>query len=84
MNDERRLPAPSAAINLAASEGSSAAGLQRAPELLFAVTLEGLPTMRIVADSFEDELRLRRWLRSPGSRRRLLDAVLDGLNELAA
>jgi hypothetical protein len=84
MNDRRRLPAPSATIQIAASESSSDLGGRRATELLFAVTLEELPTFRIVADSFEDELRLRHWLRSPGARRRLLDAVLDGLAEIAA
>lgn len=84
MNDRRRLPAPSARNHIAASNRSSGRGVQRAPELVVAVTLEELPTFRIVADSLEDELRLRRWLRSPGARRRLLDAVLDSLAELAA
>jgi hypothetical protein len=84
MNDRRRLPAPSAYIQIAASNGSSGSGAHRAPELLIAVAVEELPTFRIVADSLEDELRLRRWLRTPGARRRLLDAVLDGLDEIAA
>jgi hypothetical protein len=46
--------------------------------------LEGSPTVRIAADSHEDELRLRKWLQSAGVHGRLLDAVLDGLDELAA
>ena len=77
-------PGRPATAHIDAADCSSGLGQRRAPELIFAVALEELPTFRIVADSLEDELRLRRWLRSPGARRRLLDAVLDGLAELAA
>jgi hypothetical protein len=84
MKDEEARQGLPATTQIAALESSNGAGLQRAPKLLFAVTLEELPTFRIVADSLEDELRLRRWLRSSGARRRLLDALLDGLDEIGA
>jgi hypothetical protein len=56
---------------------------RRAPELHLAVALEELPVIRLVAETHEDEVRLRRWLARPAARRRLFDALLDGLNELA-
>jgi hypothetical protein len=46
--------------------------------------LEDLPTVRLVAETLEDEIRLRRWLRSTAAKRRLFDALLDGLDDLAA
>ena len=84
MNDRRRLPAPSASNQFSAANGSTGAGLHRAPELHLVVALEELPKLFLISESLEDELRLRRWLRTPGARSRLLDAVLDGLDEIAA
>jgi hypothetical protein len=64
------------------SENSAVRG-RYAPRLVVDATLEELPLVRIEADSFEDELRLRSWLRRTSVRRRLLD-VLDDLLEREA
>lgn len=82
MNDEAALPGRPATTSIAPSEGTT--GRRRVPELHLVVALEELPVVRVVADSLEDELRLRRWLRSQAARRRLFDALLDGLDEFAA
>jgi hypothetical protein len=82
MNDEAALPGRPASVNLNASEGSNTR--RRAPALHLAIAFEELPIIRLVADTYEDEVRMRRWLASPAVRRRLFDAMLDGLDDLAA
>ena len=57
---------------------------RRPPEVHVVLGLEELPVVRVIAGSLEDEIRLRRWLANAVARRRLLDAVLDGLDEIAA
>ena len=49
-------------------DGSSDPG-RAAPSLLIEIPLEGKARVRIVADSVEDERRLRRWLRAALVRR---------------
>jgi hypothetical protein len=49
------------------------------PRLEIVVELEELPRLRLVADTFEDEQRLRGWLAHGATRNRLRDAVLDAL-----
>lgn len=82
MNDEEARQGLPATANITGFESSTSR--RRAPELQLAIALEELPVIRLVADTYEDEVRLRRWLASPAARRRLLDAMLDGLDELAA
>ena len=53
------------------------------PILLVRVELEELPVSILLAGSYEDEQRLRVWLSSPGTRRIVLEAVEDALDELA-
>jgi hypothetical protein len=47
----------------------------RRPEVLISVPLEGLPTVRFLCDSAEDEERLRRWLRHASALQGLPDLV---------
>ena len=84
MNDRRRLPAPSASNQFSAANGSTGAGLHRAPELHLVVALEELPKLFLISESLEDEARLRRWLSNSAARRRLVDALLAGLDKVAA
>jgi hypothetical protein len=56
---------------------------KRPPQLVIVVELEELPRLQVVADTFEDEQRLRRWLAHRSTRRRLADALLDALEEAA-
>jgi hypothetical protein len=51
--------------------------------LLVRAQLEELPVFQLVADTAEDEERLRCWLASPVTRHRLLDALLDAFEEAA-
>jgi len=81
MNDEAARQSRSATTTTV--DSSTGAG-RRPPALQFVVELEELPAWRVIADCHEDELRLRRWLRNPAVRRRFLDALLDGLDDLAA
>jgi len=82
VNDEGRLhSAPATSLNQA-PQGYR--GARRPPELHLTMGLEDLPTVRLVAETLEDEIRLRRWLRSTAAKRRLFDALLDGLDDLAA
>jgi hypothetical protein len=55
----------------------------RPPQLVVIVELEELPQLRIVADTFEDEMRLRHWLAQHATRRRLQEALLDALEQPA-
>ena len=80
MNDEAALPGRPDIL----SYRDCSSDRRRAPGLHLEVALEELPVIRLVAESLEDEVRLRRWLASPAARRRLFNAMLDGLNELAA
>ena len=54
------------------------------PTLLIEVSLEGIPRWQIVAASFEDEQRLRYWLRSASVLARLGPAIADALDAAAA
>jgi hypothetical protein len=53
------------------------------PRLELVVELEELVVTRVVADSAEDESRLRAWLERQTVRRRIVDAVLDALEAAA-
>ncbi len=56
-----------------------------APALVIRMELEEFPVILVQADSFEDELRLRRWLRRArafDSLREQLEDVLDRLDGL--
>ena len=82
MNDERRSAAPPATNQLWRAYQPS----RRPPRLEVTVDFEGAPQVWLMADSWEDEQRLRRWLAHRATRRRLLGAVLgtlDGLEEAA-
>ena len=48
---------------------------RRPPRLWLVVELEELPRLQIVADSWEDEQRLRWWLAHRSTRRRIADAI---------
>jgi hypothetical protein len=55
-----------------------------APALRIVLELEQLPELRLLADSAEDELRLRAWLRRSDVLRRLpelLERLLDDLDD---
>lgn len=53
------------------------------PEIVVSVALEGTPAAFLVAESREDEIRLRTWLACPAARRRLLDSLEATLDRLA-
>ena len=58
-------------------------GPRPAPRLVLEITYEGKGQPRIVADSHEDELRLREWLRKALRRRESLSEALEAwLDEL--
>lgn len=52
------------------------------PALVVVLPYEGIPELRLVADSSEDERALRLWLRSSSALRELPEAVLELLNVL--
>jgi hypothetical protein len=58
---------------------------RRRPRLVIVVPLEGIANVRFDADSHDDELRLRSWLRAALGRRepfnRGLERLLDALDE---
>jgi hypothetical protein len=54
-----------------------------APKLEVVLRLEEEPQARIVADTDEDEERLRAWLKRPETRFRLLDVLLDQFDQLS-
>jgi hypothetical protein len=55
------------------------------PRIVIEILLESRGCAHIVADSFEDELGLRRWLRHALDRRQSLTAAIsDWLDELDA
>jgi len=64
-------------------EGSGKTG-RPTPRLVITVELEEMPTASLVAQTHEDELRLRRLLDGPAVRRRLHEFVDDLLDDLAA
>jgi hypothetical protein len=53
------------------------------PQLVIVVELEELPRLRLVANSYEDEWRLRSWLACRATRRGLVDALLDAFEDAA-
>ena len=56
------------------------------PRLEVVFELEELPRLAVVAGSYEDEQRLRAWLKRPATCRALTDSLadaLDGLREAA-
>jgi hypothetical protein len=55
----------------------------RPPSLVVVFELEELPRLQIVADSFEDEIRLKTWLSHSATRLRLMDALLDAFEKAA-
>jgi hypothetical protein len=54
------------------------------PRLIVVVELEELPIVRIDAETFEDEQRLRAWLENDAVQIRVLDTVADALDALEA
>ena len=90
MNDEgalHRRPRPQLSRR---SEVTTGAG-RVAPRFILEIPLECRGQAYLVAESFEDELRLRRWLRHALCRRQCLSAALtdlldelDGRDELEA
>jgi hypothetical protein len=56
--------------------------LRRRPRLIIELPYEGRPEVRVVADTFEDERRLRLWLRSRGALRDVRRRALEQLGEL--
>lgn len=57
--------------------------VRRHPALIVTVELEGKPTVRIVADSFEDERRLRVWVEGAAVRESLVLALSETLKAAA-
>jgi hypothetical protein len=87
LNDESR-PARTASANtdqLAAdlNKAAGVAGDRQPPLLLVRLELEELPVVVIVATTAGDEARLRHWLTSSSTRRRLFECLADALDELA-
>jgi hypothetical protein len=54
------------------------------PRFEIVVELEGLPQVRLHAETLEDERRLRQWLQLTACQRRLQDALKDALELLEA
>lgn len=57
---------------------------RRQPRFVVVVPIEGRPRLYVIADSREDELRLRGWLRRAAVFRQLpqlVDQLLDNLDE---
>lgn len=64
------------------SEGTTVRGRSE-PRLVVEIPFEARGRVQIVADSFEDELRMRRWLRQAlGRRGSLTTAIATWLDEL--
>jgi len=75
MNDERR-PARNAAANSTASDNSPRGG-RDVPRAFLVIPFEGSIRLDIHAETLDDELRFRGWLREALKRRRSISDYLD-------
>lgn len=66
------------------ADATTGAGRWPVPALQLHVTLEGSPTASVWAGTWEQEQRLRLWLRSPVTRARLAASICRQLRSLAA